>query len=137
MRRISNVSQIEQLQTDLQLMSKNTQNIQDELDNAREIFLDKKVIMHDRLDKCLENIQKLRKKKKNLLQTIKDMKIKQKAKKKTQQKLKSRIQSLEKTLKRSKDDYEAILRKHLEEQRSSQDEESDEAEIQVQMKEDE
>ena len=56
----------------------------------KEKFLAEKATMHDRLNECLRNIQYLKREKKALKETIKDMKIKQKDKEKAQQKLKSR-----------------------------------------------
>jgi hypothetical protein len=102
-------------------MSQNAQNAQDELDNTKEIFLAEKAIIRDRLDESLKNVQRVRKEKEGLSETIKAMEVELKVKEKAEQELRSRLQSLEGALKKSKQDYkeEVIQRKRLEDERSS------------------
>jgi hypothetical protein len=78
----------------LELTSQNTRNAQDELDKTKEKFLAEKAMTRARLNELLRDNMHLRKKKKALEETIKDMEIERKDTEKAQQKLKKKFNSL-------------------------------------------
>ena len=96
----------------------------------KERLLAEEVILHDRLEKYCNNIQHVRKKKKALSQTIKNMKIELNVKEIAEQKLQSRLQFLESILKKSMQNYKEKMfqRKHFQEKKSSLFQQIDDAE---------